>query len=89
MPLTHPDMLATIAKFGRKQQFELSPVEVSLIGSLYKTHRPNKTAWQTAELMAASIACPEAGPGDREHEAMSVIIDQLDVEYWCATLEHD
>ena len=66
------------------RQFELSRAEVSLIGSTRCTgpiRRPG--------LLAMSIDCPEAGPGDREHKAMVVIVDQLDGDYWCATLEHD
>ena len=89
MPLTHPDMLEQIAAAGRRLGLELSPVELALIGALYKTHRPDKSGWQTAKHMAASIACPEVGVGETELRMMAAIVDELDTGFWCSTLEHD
>lgn len=77
MPLNHPDMLEQIAAAGRRLGLESSPTELALIGSLFQVHRPDKTAWQTAKLLAASIACPEAGPGEREIKSLFAIVDEL------------
>jgi hypothetical protein len=89
MPHTHPDMLETITAAGRRLGLELSPVEVASVGAIYMTQRPSKTGWQTVKLLTASIACPEAGPGDNELRAFAKIVEALDAGYWCATLEHD
>jgi hypothetical protein len=89
MPLTRPEMLEQITAAGRRLGLELSPVELALVGSLYKTYRPDTTAWRTATHMAASIACSEAGVGESEIRTMAAIVDDLDAGFWCATLEHD
>ena len=52
--LTHPDMTKRIRRVCRQRGLVLSRLHASLLGSLYRTFRPNKTAWQVARMMAAT-----------------------------------
>jgi hypothetical protein len=91
MTLTHPNMTKRIRGVCRRRGLVLDHLHASLLGSLYRTFRPNKTAWQVARMMAATHLLDELDSQTIEERTnlMARLVDDLDAGYWCDTLEHD
>ena len=90
MPVAHPDMLATIAEaLGWLACNRLGRGQLALIASLYKSYRPNKSAYQTAKILAAIDVINWPGPAAQKLKTVVQLVDLLDEGYWCAMFEHD
>ncbi len=69
-----------------------SRVQVSFAAAIYRHQRPCKSAREVAEVMTSIPWLPwprSLGTIEERVNLMVNVVDQLDAQYWTATLEHD
>lgn len=91
--VNHPDLLAEITETLNWLGLRASDVQVACLAMLYRDKRPRNCAAEVAALMVnlPGLKWP-SGLDDRtpnRNILMAALVEQLDMGYWCDTVEHD
>ena len=89
---TPSGLFVEIASFLFEFEVRASRVQVSFVAAIYRHQRPHKSVRQVAAAMASVPWLPwprRIDTIEARVNLLAALTEQLDAQYWVATLEHD